>query len=131
MESPECTPAASTCSCSRSSKRQRAVLGVQGNDGFLPVLGVAVSHFGTARFAFAILRVHLGDFHVEQRFHRPANIVLGRLATHLEGICIAARRAVHSLLGDQWLHDYLMWLQLKRPLPGRLRSFSGRGCHGN
>ena len=66
-----------------------------------------------ARLALAVLDVHAHHLHVEQLFHRPADVVLSGHPAHLEGVGVAAARLVHPLLGHQRPEDDLVRLQLQ------------------
>jgi len=87
------------------------MLGTERHDGFFPWLGVAKPHLGATRLSFAILSVHFQHFHLKQFLNGRPHVCFGRQLIDFERIGIAARWAVHPLLGHQRLDDDLMRLQ--------------------
>jgi hypothetical protein len=105
------------------------VFWVKRHNRLLPIIGIAIDHFGFAWFPFAVLGVDLHHLYLKKLFHSPPNIKLIGLPIDLKRISVATARSVHTFFGNQWAQNDLMWLKLELGFDYRFFYFRSSGHH--
>src|SRR6266480_1284951 len=72
----------------------------QAHVGLLPVLGAAGALAEAARLAGLVDDLHTGDLDFEHELDRLADVDLGRIAAHAEGVLVVILHRERGLLGD-------------------------------